>query len=88
MRQRSDPIFAEMLDRIRVGTPNDNDIDMLGLRLIQCSLNLEKFDLTVEQYGIISQSNNNVLCLFPKVTSTEQTNIKLTAKLNIKTTNI
>lgn len=34
MRQRDAPEFAEMLDRIRIGSPTDADIEALESRMI------------------------------------------------------
>lgn len=87
MRQKEDPIFAEMLDRIRVGTPIDCDIKNLTQRIIHSDDTYNKANLSSQTFMKLSIANQpSTLCLVPLTNTTNIINEMLSIKLQIKTT--
>jgi hypothetical protein len=51
MRQKEDPIFAEILERVRVGNSTKDDINKLNERLVKATdPNMNIVDVAVEEY--------------------------------------
>ena len=85
MRQKLDPIFGEILDRVRVGSPTSNDIIILETRIVKVeAANYSKIDCAVEQFMQLKHENIKTLCLFPTIVSTNDTNLAISETLKIK----
>jgi hypothetical protein len=90
MRQRDDPEYAQMLDRIRFGMPSLEDINKLNLKLIiRQKLSIHELTIfAVDKYSTIIEECNNCMCLFPKGDSVNDFNSCITLKNKIETIQI
>ena len=88
MRQRDDPNFAAMLDRIRVGCPIISDIEQLESRTLIDNGVHSKIENAAEKYIELKKTQPNMLCLFALVEDTDNFNILISNRLNIETVDI
>ena len=88
MRQKEDPSFALLLDRVRVGTPNDQDIDDLTLQIIRSKKTYNKCEYACDKFIEFTQNDQHVLTLVPLTNTTNQINEALTNRMRINVTNI
>lgn len=88
MRQKDDKEYFNMLNRIRIGTPNQTDIDLLKKQIIPNIVKNDSILNSVLNYIELSKQHKNLICLFPKVDQVEAFNKLTNEKLKIKTINI
>lgn len=84
MRQSEDPQFAFILDRIRVGVPTNDDIDLLSVQLIKCDFVFDKLEFAAVKYLDARNMNHDPLCIMPLVTSANNLNTVIINKLKIQ----
>jgi hypothetical protein len=88
MRQKDDPIFAEMLDRIRFGNPTEDDIIKLQSKVLTIPTGADRLENAVNVFDQLCQQNNGILCLIPTVSETDRFNKIMSAKKKIETIDI
>jgi hypothetical protein len=88
MRQKEDPQFAEMLNRIRFGNALMEDIDKLSSRVIKKNVNADKLENSIEIFDQLCENNNGALCLLPTVDMVNNFNRMMSEKKKIKTRKI
>ena len=67
MRQKDDPVFAQMLERIRIGNLKLDDIERLKECVLKNDQQIDQIDFAIGQYCnlIEKYQNKNLLCMFP-----------------------
>ena len=88
MRQRDDPVFAQMLDRIRVGNPLVEDIALLESRTMNHNNDKPKCEQKADKFIELKKEYPNMLCLFALVEDTDNFNKTISERLKIKTIDI
>jgi hypothetical protein len=88
MRQKEDLPFFELLNRIRIGCPSDDDIALLRSRQIDIDTSKNKIEQAANLYLDALRSNNKTLCLLPNVRSVDEFNNIICDSLEIETENI
>jgi hypothetical protein len=88
MRQKDDPVFADMLDRIRYGNPTSQDIQQLHLRVLPILAGVDRIENAVNIFDELCKNNNGILCLIPTVSETDRFNKIMSQKKNIETIDI
>jgi hypothetical protein len=83
MRQKEDPIFAELLNRVRFGRPSLEDINKLNERLIDQTVSGVSIEKAVDHFLEVSQNFPSIMCLFPKTEQVDQFNNCITKRLQI-----
>ena len=64
MRQKDDPVYSEILNRIRIGNPTKEDIELLKQRIFTTQNNSNKLDQAVEKFVELYEKNPKLMCLF------------------------
>ena len=85
MRQKEDANFADILDRLRFGCSNKNDINEIKKRCVLHTNKLTDIRLAAEEYDKLIQNHPNLLCLFPTCELVDAFNKRLTEIRQIKT---
>jgi hypothetical protein len=88
MRQKDDLIYFNMLNRIRVGSPTKEDIDLLKKQLMNIKIENNPFLNAIENYFELSKDYPNLICLYPKNDQTDAFNNEISIKLKIKNESI
>lgn len=84
MRQKEDPIYSQILNRIRIGNPTKEDIEILKQRIfIDKDSKLSKLEQAVEKYLEIYQTNSKIMCLFSTNEMANNFNKFVSAKLKL-----
>lgn len=83
MRQREDPHFACILDRIRVGVPTNADIDFLTIQLIKYDITFDKLKFATEKYIDEYKLQHEPLCIMPLVSTSNSLNTLILNKLQV-----
>ena len=86
MRQIDDSQFFDILNRIRIGSPNEDDIKILKSRLIETKNDL--IEDTANFYNKLLEKSENTICLFPCRDKVNNFNEKMTKMLQINTYNV
>ncbi len=88
MRQKEDLPFFELLNRIRIGCPSNDDISLLRSRQINIDTSKNKIEQAANLYLDALRRNNKTLCLLPNVRSVDEFNNIMCDSLEIETENI
>ena len=88
MRQRLDPIFFDLLCRIRLGIPNQEDINQLELRLINKVIKEITLTETAKFYKSLDKNVSQSVCLFALTEEVSECNKKISCENCIKTEKI
>lgn len=88
MRQKLDPIFFDLLCRIRLGIPTQADINELELRLIEIDNDNNIFCETAKFYKNINTDVLKSTCLFALTADVNECNKKISIEYSIKTIKI
>ncbi len=87
MRQKKDPTFGALLDRIRLGSPTDEDIDYLKKRALTTE-ELTSVDSRAEVFNELLRGDPQAVCLMPLVKMVDQFNEAMLKKQNIQVTEV
>jgi len=81
-RQIDDPKFGQMLERIRIGNPNENDISELEKRVIENYTGKNRIETAVDFYFDNYQKyEDSLYALFPTTDSVNMFNEIISTKL-------
>lgn len=83
MRQKDDLEYVDILNRIRFGVPNEQDIQKLNQRIIPKDNLFDKFENATNSFLEIAKTQPAVICLFPLTKSVDTFNGIINKKLNI-----
>lgn len=83
-RQKDDPIYAKILNRIRVGNPTLEDIDILKQKILPLTKSSNKIENAARHYIELSNKHKNLICLLPTTESVEKFNSIMNELLEIK----
>ena len=88
MRQKLDPIFFDLLCRIRLGIPTEKDICILEMRKISISNLNNTIGETAEFYKKLNYNNLKLTCLFALTKDVNKCNEEISMAYSIATINI
>ena len=84
-RQKDDSVFSELLNRIRIGMPTNEDIEMLENARIPNKHGVDKIKNAAMFYVENIKKYPQMLALFPKTSSVDQFNNTVSSLLKIET---
>ncbi len=84
MRQKDDLEYVDILNRIRFGVPNEQDIQKLNQRIIPKDNLFDKFENATNSFLEIAKTQPAVICLFPLTKSVDTCNGIINKKLNFQ----
>lgn len=87
-RQKEDKVYAEILNRIRIGLPDIEDIKKLSERVIKKDKSNDKIENAAMYYIELLEKYNNLICLLPTTQSVETFNSYVNKLMNINTYSI
>ena len=88
MRQKDDKLFFDLLNRIRIGSPSEDDIKKLESRIIGIENKSNKIIEAASFYLKNLKEHSQMVCLLPKLEQTDLFNEEVTKLLKIETTKI
>lgn len=81
MRQKDEKEFIDLLNRIRIGMPTDDDIALLNTLKLNLQNPLNKIKESALFYHNLLKEGKSLIALFPKNEDVENFNIEM-SKLN------
>ena len=88
MRQKEDPAFAELLNRLRFGNSNNDDLNLLKQRLLNRDPADSFIQHSTKHYLKLRESFADTMCLFATNNDVNEFNKIITKELKIQTNNI
>jgi len=74
VRQKDDPEFAALLNRLRFGCMTEGDVETLKIRVIEVPPGAEPLEVFAEKYRSLRASGGAVVCLCDKNAMVSQFN--------------
>ena len=88
MRQKEDPVFAELLGRLRIGQTTNDDIELIRKQVITYDPNFTKLENAVNVYLEKIATHKGILAILPTNDAVNEFNNCIMSKLKIETINV
>ena len=84
MRQKEDEPFFNLLNRVRLGNPSNNDLNELNSRLLNINDKNQKIEETATLFLEKLKQSNKTVCILPKIKDVDKFNTIVSKQLNIE----
>ena len=88
MRQKTDPKFFDLLCRVRLGIPTEDDIDILNKQKIKINNTRDIYPETAQFYKESDNNRSYSICLFGLTSEVDSCNSEISKVYKIKTVKI